>query len=63
VLIVRKDGFARHANPVAKYMHEFNKASVIPDKKKRKKSGYVKHRKEHDDGEYCTDQQKDGQGR
>ena len=33
-------------NPVAKNMHEFNKPAVIPDKKKREKDGYAKHRKQ-----------------
>ena len=33
-------------NPVAKNMHEFNKPAVIPDKKKREKEGYAKHRKQ-----------------
>ena len=33
-------------NPVAKNMHEFTKPAVIPDKKKREKEGYAKHRKQ-----------------
>lgn len=31
-------------NPVAKFSLKFNKAKVEPDKKKRQKSGYVKHK-------------------
>ena len=33
-------------NPVARYMNEFNKPFVIPDKKKRDKDGYVKHKEQ-----------------
>ena len=33
-------------NPVARYMNEFNKPVVIPDKKKREKDGYVKHKEQ-----------------
>jgi hypothetical protein len=33
-------------NPVARYMHEFNKPVVIPDKKKREKDGYIKHKEQ-----------------
>ena len=33
-------------NPVAKNMRELNKPAVIPDKKKREKEGYAKHRKQ-----------------
>jgi len=33
-------------NPVAKFAHKFNKAKVEPDKKKRSKGGYVKHKKD-----------------
>jgi len=36
-------------NPVARYMNEFNKPVVIPDKKKREKDGYVKHKEELDE--------------
>ena len=33
-------------NPVARHMREFNKPAVIPDKKKREKEGYAKHRQQ-----------------
>ena len=33
-------------NPVARYMNEFNKPVVIPDKKKREKDGYIKHKEQ-----------------
>jgi hypothetical protein len=31
-------------NPVAKYLRQFNKATVEPDRKKMQKNGYVKHK-------------------
>lgn len=37
---------ARKGNPVAKYSRKFNKAVVMCDKKKAKKSGYLKHKKQ-----------------
>ncbi len=32
-------------NPVAKYQRQFNQAKVFVNKKKRQKSGYLKHTK------------------
>jgi hypothetical protein len=31
-------------NPVARYLKKYNKAVVMADRKKAKKSGYIKHR-------------------
>lgn len=40
----KRNPIAKIRNPVARYMNEFNKPVVIPDKKKREKDGYVKHK-------------------
>ena len=40
----KRNPIAKISNPVARYMNEFNKPVVIPDKKKREKDGYVKHK-------------------
>lgn len=34
----------RQGNPVAKFAGRFNKAKVEPDKKRRSKKGYFKHK-------------------
>ena len=39
---MRKSAKAR--NPVARYLRKYNKGVVMADRKKRKKSGYVKHK-------------------
>jgi hypothetical protein len=43
-LLEGKPKMAKPSNPVAKHMNTYNKASVVPDKKKDAKSGKTKHK-------------------
>jgi|13_taG_2_1085334.scaffolds.fasta_scaffold00465_11 hypothetical protein len=43
-LLEGKPKIAKPSNPVAKHMNTYNKASVVPDKKKDAKSGKMKHK-------------------
>ena len=44
----QKEGNLPAKNPVAKYARKFNKAKIEPDKKKRSKLGYLKHKNSTD---------------